>query len=235
MCGSSGNPEHVKILLEGRQPALMVTDPPYGVDYGSVEEMRHDCAENCKTREGIQNDKTLGTAKVVWDYTFGNIYPYIRDGGSFYVFSPQGPNFYELAKSLEDAGFTIHQHIIWNKDRFIFSRSDYKYKHEMIIYGWKKGTHTFYGGGNEISVWDCDAPVKSELHPTQKPVALYEKAILNSSQVGEWVLDPFGGSGTIIEACEKMKRKALMMELDPGYCESALERSRKLGLVVEKV
>lgn len=231
MCGSSASQEHMKRLVGEKQVSLMVTDPPYGVDYGSVEEMRHDCCEHHGVaRPAILGDKTVEEAKVLWDYAFTNVYPYCKDGMPFYVFSPQGHNFYELSRSIEDSGFEIHQQIVWLKNRFIFGRSDYKYKHEMIIYGWKKGSHPFYGGGNDTSVWECDAPLKSELHPTQKPVSLYSKAILNSSEVGEYVIDPFGGSGTVIEACEKAARKALTMELSPVFCASILKRYEELGV-----
>lgn len=234
MCGSSASKEHVKKLVGGNQISLMVTDPPYGVDYGSVEEMRHECCEHHGTaRPAIMGDKNVEEAKVLWDYAFTNFYDYFKEGAPFYVFGPQGHNFYELSRSIEDAGFEIHQQIVWLKDRFIFGRSDYKYKHEMIIYGWKKGAHPFYGGGNDTSVWECDAPTKSELHPTQKPVSLYSKAVLNSSEVGEFVVDPFGGSGTLIEACEKSGRKALTMELSPVFCASILKRYEDLG--VEKI
>lgn len=224
MCGSSADPEHVKMLFGDRVASLMVTDPPYGVDYGSVEEMRHDCSDSSKTRPGILGDKNVEDAKVVWDYAFTNLLKHMKDGAPFYCFAPQGNNYFVLAESLNASGFEVHQSLIWVKNRFVFGRSDYKYRHEALIYGWKKGSHPWYGGGNEVSIWECDAPSKSPLHPTQKPVALYERAIINSSEVGEWVVEPFGGSGTGIIACENKGRKCLCMELDPGFCASIIGR-----------
>jgi DNA modification methylase len=221
MCGDSTDPEDVKILLAGASIDEMITDPPYGVDYGSVEEMRHD---GKGIREGIKNDESLEKARMVWDYAFKNAYANMADGAPVYVFGPQGINLFSLAESVMAAEFEIHQQIVWNKNRFVFGRSDYKYKHEMILYGWKKGVHPWYGGGNEVSIWDCDSPQKSELHPTQKPVALYERAIINSSEIGEAIYDPFAGSGTLIAACEAKKRKGYAMELDPVFCASIISR-----------
>ena len=236
MCGSSADRQHMKILCGDALASLMVTDPPYGVDYGSVEEMRHDCTENCATRPGIAGDKNIGEARVLWDYAFSNVISFLKDGAPFYCFGPQGPNFFSLADSLNEAGLECHQQIVWVKNRFVFGRSDYKYQHEAIIYGWKKGAHPWYGGGNEVSVWPCDAPTKSELHPTQKPVPLYERAIINSSELGEWVLEPFGGSGTAVIACENKKRKCLCMEIDPGFCASIIGRWKDLtGLKAVKI
>lgn len=232
MCGSSTSPEDVKILFGDSVADIMVTDPPYGVDYGSVEEMRH---EGTGIRDGIRGDENLEKARMVWDYAFLNAEKRVKEGAPFYVFSPQGPNMFSLAESLEKYGFSIHQQLVWQKNRFVFGRSDYKYKHEMILYGWKKGVHPWYGGNNEMSVWECDAPQKNELHPTQKPVALYERAIINSSQVGETVYDPFGGSGTCVIACENKSRKALVMELDPAFCASIIDRFGKTGGKVEKL
>ena len=235
MCGSSADPDHLKILAGDCVASLMVTDPPYGVDYGSVEEMRHDCSDS-ETRPGIIGDKNVEEAKILWDYAFTHAEKHMKGGAPFYVFGPQGANYFVMAQSLEDAGLHIHQQIVWMKNRFIFGRSDYKYQHESIFYGWKDGSHPWYGGGNEVSVWACDSPQKSELHPTQKPVALYERAIINSSEIDEYVLEPFGGSGTGIIACESKMRRCLCMELDPAFCNSIIKRWEDMtGKKSEKV
>lgn len=236
MCGSSADPSHVKILFGDRVASLMVTDPPYGVDYGSTEHLRHANSDTCTVRPGILGDKNVEDAKVIWDYAWANIYPHLKDGAPFYVFGPQGANYFVLATSLEEADLEIHQQMVWKKNRFVLGRSDYKYMHECIIYGWKKGAHPFFGGNNETSVWECDAPQKSPLHPTQKPVALYERMIVNSSEVGEWIIEPFGGSGTGIIACENKGRKCLTMELDPDFCASIIGRWELLtGRKAEKI
>jgi DNA modification methylase len=228
MCGDSTDKSHVEILMDGRAIDLLVTDPPYGIDYGSVEEMRELFSKGSRHREGImkgiKGDKSEKDAKVIWDYAFSNAERHMKEGAVAYVFSPQGINFYSLSESVMRSGINIHQQIVWKKNRFIFGRSDYKYSHEVIIYGWKAGVHTWNGPGNETSVWECDAPVKSELHPTQKPLPLYERAILNSSNVGECVADLFGGSGTCIEAAERKGRHAYIMEIDPVFCQSIVDR-----------
>ena len=121
----------------------------------------------------------------------------------------------------------MNKHTSYNH---VLGRSDYNYKHEPIIYGWKKdGTHKFYGNGNfHTSVWDIAKPLKSDLHPTMKPVELVTNALLDGSKSGDVVLDVFGGSGTTLIACEQLGRKCYMMELDPHYCDVIIARWEKL-------
>ena len=111
--------------------------------------------------------------------------------------------------------------LVWNKNNHVLGRCDYNYKHEPILYGWKKkGTHKFFGNGKfKTSVWDIPKPMKSDLHPTMKPVELVKNAMLDGTQEGMIVLDAFGGSGTTMIACEQLGRKCRMMELDPHYCD----------------
>ena len=120
----------------------------------------------------------------------------------------------------------IKHELIWLKSSPVFSmgRLDYDYQHEPILYGWKK-THKFYGGGQfKKSIWEIAKPSKSELHPTMKPIALIENALLNSSKRSDIILDLFGGSGSTLIACEQTNRKCRMMEIDPLYCEVICNR-----------
>ena len=120
----------------------------------------------------------------------------------------------------------IKHELIWVKSSPVFSmgRLDYDYQHEPILFGWKK-THNFYGKGIFTkSVWEIPKPNRSDLHPTMKPVELVENALLNSSLGGDICLDSFGGSGSTLIACEKLRRKCRMMEIDEHYCDVIIAR-----------
>lgn len=126
---------------------------------------------------------------------------------------------------LGDAEWQVKHELIWVKDQMCFGRADYHYKHEPIIYGWKrKCSHEWYGDRKQVSTFDCPRPKKSDLHPTMKPIELLERLLNNSSKNGQAVLDTFGGSGSTLIACEKTNRKCFMMELDPHYCDVIVER-----------
>lgn len=127
-----------------------------------------------------------------------------------------------------EAGFHFAQNCIWNKQQFVMTRKDYHYKHEPVMYGWKKGqAHSWRGDRKQSSVWNFDRPFKNELHPTMKPINLLEYPVQNSSSIGSLVLDLFGGSGSTLIACEKTNRKCFMMEVDPHYCDVIIERWEK--------
>jgi DNA modification methylase len=130
--------------------------------------------------------------------------------------------------TFQEAGFHFAQNCIWNKQQFVMTRKDYHYKHEPVMYGWKKGAaHSWQADRKQSSVWNFDRPFKNELHPTMKPIELLEYPLKNSSAVGSNVLDLFGGSGSTLIACEKTNRKCFMMELDPHYCDVILSRWEK--------
>ena len=108
-------------------------------------------------------------------------------------------------------------------------RSDYHYRHEPILYGWKStGKHEFYGGRDKDTVWEIQRPSANREHPTKKPVALIAKAIQEGCTMEGIVLDVFGGSGSTLVACEQTKRSCYMMEIDPKYCTVILDRWEKL-------
>jgi len=135
--------------------------------------------------------------------------------------------------NLRDAGFECKQQIIWRKSAFVLGRSNYHWQHEPCWYAVKKGaTSNWKGDRKQTTVWDCDTPNRScsgskddkTIHPTQKPVELFEKSILHHTNPGEYVYDPFAGSGTLMIACEKTNRRALMIELDTKYCDIIIQR-----------
>ena len=219
LVGDATDPEAVARLTAEALVDLVFVDPPYGVDYVG------------KTSAGltITND-TLdadGIRALVADAL--RLVP-LRPGGAFYVMAPAGPLHLQFLLGIADAGLTLHQTLIWAKDRFVLGHGDYHYRHEPILYGWRDGgRHLFRGDRTHDSVWEIPRPARSEIHPTMKPVELVERAIRNSSVPGARVLDAFVGSGTTIIAAERTERTCLAMELDPRYAQTALERWRSFS------
>ena len=215
MCGDSTKEEDVAKLVGEQKIDLLITDPHYNVDYTG------------KTKEAmkIQNDKMENN--VFHDFlvkVFTNAYNVLKDGASFYCWyaSREVVNFHT---SIEESGFTVKQELIWNKNSLVMGRQDYQWKHEPCLYGWKEtNSHIWYGDRKQTTVIDWDRPTKADLHPTMKPVGLFDYQIKNSSKAGDNILDLFGGSGTTIMACEQNNRNAYVMEFDPKYVDVIIER-----------
>lgn len=217
MCGDSASADDVKNLMAGELADMVVQDPPYNVDYGNSakDKMRH----NTRT---ILNDN-LG------DDFYGFLVAVLKNSldmckGACYV-AMSSSELDTLRRAFIEAGGRWSTYIIWAKNHFTMGRSDYQRQYEPILYGWKEGEeHYWCGARNEGDVWFVDKPVKNDLHPTMKPVALFERAIKNSSKRRDIVLDLFGGSGTTLIACEKNERRARLMELDPKYVDVIIRR-----------
>ena len=144
----------------------------------------------------------------------------------YYVTSPQGGSSGLMMMMMKDAGLPVRHVLIWRKNAPTFSvgRLDYDYQHEPIFYTWAQSHHNFRGGAFRSTVWDFPKPAHSRLHPTMKPVALVANAILDGTQPGMVVLDPFGGSGTTLIAAEQTGRRCCMLEIDPHYCDVIIRR-----------
>lgn len=222
LCGDSEQLADVQKLLGGAIVDLICTDPPYNVAYDG----------GSKKRDEIANDDM--TDGEFYDFLYNvytNLFMSIKPGGSIYVFHAdiEGLNF---RKAMVDAGFLMKQCLIWVKSQICFSRQDYQWKHEPILYGWAPGAaHNWYAPGTgrtESTVLEYPRPQKSEEHPTMKPVDLVAYLINNSSAPGESVLDLFGGSGTTMVACTQLGRKAYLMEQSPQYVDVIVARMRKL-------
>jgi len=152
-------------------------------------------------------------------------YTVARKGTCYYICSPQGGELMMMMMiTILEAGWELKHTIIWVKNNHVLGRTDYNYKHEPLLYGWKEGGHKFYGPPGSVSVWDIDKPHKSKLHPTMKPTELCRQAIQNSTLINENVLDLFGGSGSTLIACEQLNRNCYMMELNPHYCDVIIKR-----------
>lgn len=231
ICGDSTDPKTVDALMNGELADMVFTDPPYGVSYTDKNEFLNSIDKPICVVNAIQNDsKTPEEMYEFWVKAFKNLVDYTSDKMSYYITAPQGGDLLLLLTAVRDSGFSLRHVLVWNKNNHVLGRCDYNYKHEPIVYGWKqKGTHTFYGNGEmKTSVWDIPRPQRSDLHPTMKPIELIANALMNSTIEGDIVLDLFGGSGSTLIACEQLKRKCFMAELDPHYCDVIIERWENL-------
>ena len=219
LCGDSTSEKDVERALNGHAPNLMVTDPPYGVNYEA--DWRAD-RKNTKKKEREKNSKIENDDRADWLEAYS-----LFKGDIAYVW--HAILYTDVVMSnLRDAGFELCQNIIWNKNVHALSRSNYHWKHEPCWYAVKKGgERNWKGGRTQTTVWDIKSIAfeKDKTgHPTQKPLEIYERPIKFHTDKGEHIYDPFGGSGTLIIACEKLKRKAISLELAPKFCQTIVQR-----------
>jgi len=211
-CGDSTKKETYDILMDGKKANLVVTDPPYNVNYeGNAGKIKND---------NMTNDAFY---QFLFD-SFLNMEKVMADDASIYVFhaDTEGLNF---RKAFSDAGFYLSGTCIWKKQSLVLGRSPYQWQHEPVLFGWKKkGKHQWYTGRKESTIWEFDKPKKNADHPTMKPVPLIAYPIMNSSMSNCIVLDPFGGSGSTLIACEQTKRICYIVELDEKYCDVIVKR-----------
>ena len=220
LCGDSTQEESFIKLLDGKRAHMVLTDPPYNVDYSGKQEMLNLWDGGSRNTSPIAGDK-VGEIYPLLRSVFEYIKPYLEDYNAVYI-NFAGKEMDSLIRALRDAGYHRHQDIVWDKGTHVLSRLDYLPQHEIIVYGWL-GKHRFYGS-RERSIWKIPKPTQSKLHPTMKPVELCARAIGNSSLPGEIVLDPFAGSGSTLIACEQLDRQGYMIEIDPRYCQIILDR-----------
>lgn len=215
MCGDSTDAIQIEKLMNGEKADILITDPPYNVNYEGK-------TEDALT---IQNDNKTSLEfyeflKSAFDMVASNL----SKGASFYVWyaSSEVVNF---VTALVDSGFLVKQELIWCKNTFVLGRQDYHWQHEPCLYGWKSdGSHKWRGDRKQTTVLEFDKPLANKDHPTMKPVPLFDYQIKNSSRKGDKVLDIFGGSGTTMIACEQNGRQAYLMELDPRYVDVIVNR-----------
>lgn len=250
--------ETIKNLLQGQQADLLLTDPPYNVDYVG------------KTKDAlkIENDKKSDSEfhKLLVD-AFKAADSCMKPGAAFYIWHADSEGF-NFRGACREIGWQVRQCLIWNKNTFVLGRQDYQWKHEPCIYGWKDGAaHYFISDRTKSTVFEGiekpiedmkkdelkellekfmkefpstvieeKKPSRSEDHPTMKPIALLARQIKNSSRKGEIVLDIFGGSGSTLIACEQLGRRCYMAELDPAYCDVIVKRWEEFtGQKAEKI
>lgn len=212
ICGDSTREETYTLLMDGKKANLVVTDPPYNVNYeGSAGKIKNDNMENGKFYQFLLDAFTCMEKAMA-------------DNASIYVFhaDTEGLNF---RKAFADAGFYLSGTCIWKKQSLVLGRSPYQWQHEPVLFGWKKkGKHQWYTGRKESTIWEFDKPKKNGDHPTMKPVPLVAYPIKNSSMSNCIVLDPFGGSGSTLIACEQTNRVCHTIELDEKFCDVIVKR-----------
>ena len=212
ICGDSTKEDTYTLLMDGKKANLVVTDPPYNVNYeSSAGKIKNDNLENDKFYQFLL-DAFLNTEKAM------------ADDASIYVFhaDTEGLNF---RKAFADAGFYLSGTCIWKKQSLVLGRSPYQWQHEPVLFGWKKnGKHKWYSDRKQTTIWEFDKPKKNGDHPTMKPVPLIAYPIKNSSVANCIVLDPFGGSGSTLIACEQTNRICCTSELDEKYCDVIVKR-----------
>ncbi|MFA8438234.1 site-specific DNA-methyltransferase [Pueribacillus sp. YX66] len=212
VCGDSTKKETFDKLMEDKKANLVVTDPPYNVDYeGSAGKIKND---------NMNNDTFY---QFLLD-AFTNTEDALAKDGSIYVFhaDTEGLNF---RRAFEEAGFYLSGTCIWKKQSLVLGRSPYQWKHEPILFGWKKkGRHRWYSDRKQSTIWEFDKPKRNADHPTMKPIALIAYPIMNSSLTNSIVLDPFGGSGSTLIASEQTDRICYMIELDEKFCDVIAKR-----------
>jgi DNA modification methylase len=210
---------------------LIWTDPPYGVSYANKTAwMKLNGAQ--AERKPIHNDD-LAPAQVaaLFSAALAKVVPHAERGAAIYASVPAGPLLPVFIAAMERGGFGYRHCLVWVKQSFVLGRSDYHYRHEPILYGWREdGPHYFTEDRTQDSVFEINRPMVSELHPTTKPVELIARMVSNSSRPQELVYDPFCGSGSTLLAAHQLGRIGYGVEIDPGYVAVTLERLSMLGL-----
>lgn len=234
-CGSSTDHDFVANVLEGGSVKVILTDPPYGVDYvAGKKDFAKLAAEGGIARsiagDELQGEEEYAAFTAAW---LDAAKPHLEKYNACYIFNSD-LMFRALRNGMERAGFYYSQMLVWVKNTVVVGRKDYLPMHEIVAYGWF-GRHKMERTKSK-SVLFHPKPARSKLHPTMKPVGLLRKIIPNSAKVGEIVYDPFGGSGSTLIACEHLQRKCRMIELDPRYVGTIIERWEKLtGEKAEKI
>ena len=215
MCGDSTSIEDVEKLMGGQLADMLLTDPPYNVAYeGKTKDrltIQNDSMDNDRFRQFLRD--AFSSADAV-----------MKQGAVFYIWHADSEG-YNFRGACFDIGWKVRQCLIWNKNSMVMGRQDYQWKHEPCLYGWKEGaSHLWASDRKQTTVIDYQRPTKAEIHPTMKPVGLFDYQIKNNTKGGDIVLDLFNGSGTTIMACEQNGRVARCMELDPRYVDACVKR-----------
>ena len=215
MCGDSTSKADVEKLMNGVKADMLLTDPPYNVDYeGKTKDklkIENDKMENSNFRQFLIDAFTTADLSM-------------KEGAVFYIWHADSEG-YNFRGACFDVGWKVRQCLIWNKNSMVMGRQDYHWKHEPCLYGWKDGaSHLWASDRKQTTILEFNRPSKNDLHPTMKPVTLFDYQIKNNTKGGDIVVDLFGGSGTAMMACEQNGRVCYTMELDPKYVDVIIER-----------
>ena len=210
--------------------SLFLTDPPYGVALGSNESVDQARQRHRRTDGKIISNDDLKADNLTnfLRTAFENAKNLLAPGAGFYIWHADNTR-KEFLEAVQAVGWTVREVLVWNKNHFTLGRQDYHWKHEPCLYGWNEGAAHYWAGGRaQSTVLDYDRPIRSEEHPTMKPIQLFDRLIRNSCPKDGIVYDPFGGSGTTLLACEQNGRICWMVELDPRYVQVIIDRWEKL-------
>lgn len=216
MCGDALKLENLKLLMNEKTAHLLITDPPYNVDYeGQAGKIKNDNMSDSVFLNFLSD-------------AFANAAEYLKAGSSFYIWHADSEG-YNFRKAVQENLGKIRQCLIWVKNSIVMGRQDYQWQHEPCLYGWTVGdSHLWASDRKQTTVLNFDRPQKSKEHPTMKPIKLFDYLIKNNTRVDDIVLDIFAGSGTSILACEQNGRSCYSMELEPHFCDVIIERWEKL-------
>lgn len=219
MCGDSTSPEDVHLLVGGAQMDMLLTDPPYGVDYTG------------KTKDALKIDNDNRSDEEFIEFlkkAFANADSVMKPGAVFYVWHADSKA-YVFRMACHTVGWEVRQVLIWVKNSMVLGRQDYQWKHEPCLYGWKSGAgHLWASDRKQTTVLEFDRPNRNAEHPTMKPVKLFDYQMCNNTKGGDCVLDLFSGSGTTLIAAEQNGRTAYCMEYDPKYVDAIIDRWESL-------
>ena len=220
LCGDATSAGDVATVMADEQAVCLWTDPPYGVEYEG----------GTKRKLTLRNDSAEGLSRLLED-SFAALDAVLIPGAALYVAHPAGALSVTFGSRFLAQGWRLHQTLVWVKDSLVIGHSDYHYRHEPVLFGYKaaqgrrgRGAGGWYGGNDCSSVFEVPRPKASPDHPTSKPVALVEAMVKNSSRSGGVVLDGFLGSGSTIIACERTGRRCFGLEIDPRYVDVAVRR-----------
>ncbi len=219
VCGDSTMPTDMQKLMGKEKANLVWTDPPYGVAYVG------------KTADAMTIENDDMDVKELENFllaSLGNTLTHTKPGAVWYVAAPSGVP--SLAFSTVLHALKVWRHtLVWVKDTFVMGRADYHYRHEIMYYGWTEGAaHQTPPDRKQDTVWEITRPKANREHPTMKPIELIVKSIENSSNKGDLVIDPFGGSGSTLIACQQTGRLARLVELDEHYCDVICKRFQQV-------
>ena len=218
VCGDATDREVVARALDDKRAAMTWSDPPFNVDLGN-----HGGRPRTGKRRTMANDAMPSAEWSTFVRAFLTPILELTDGAIYLAMSSK--EWPILCQTFIELGGHWSNSLIWDKGNFVLGRAPYQRQFEPILFGWREGApHAWYGGRDKGDVWRIDRPSSSPLHPVMKPLELVERSLEHSSRPADLVLDPFGGSGTTMIACERTGRTCAMVELDPWFAEVIIRR-----------
>lgn len=220
------DPKNVARLMDGKQAAIWQSDPPYGISHVDVANEKGQAKGYAKIANDELRDEEL--KEFILKAITASL-PHMKKGFAFYMWHAMKMQAYfsQAAAAAAAAGILFHRQIIWVKPQFVFGRGQYHWRHELCLMGWLQGDEPpFYGERNQSTVWEITRE-NDKIHPTQKPVAIWEAPLLNHTKPGDISYEPFAGSGSQVISCEMQGRICAAMELEPVYADVILQRWAK--------